>query len=577
MKKYTSSLILYAFILLVSLFLIFFVGKNADWERILVGDWLNHFSKGMDIAGGSRLTYKIDLSSYRELYPDEQEYFQVTKEIKNVIIKNIDTRVDGLGVSDFNRRIDSLDDGDYLVIEIWGISDLDQAKSIIGKTVELDFRVEYDGDGDEFAVARKSYAEDLLVESSVSTGSLIDLAIEYEGNNLFYHVYEEKRLAELPALYQNNPESLVLRPNNSIYPTLTTWEYGEEIVFKNWVPTPTNIAWHVITRVLDIQTAPGSWDIVGESLYTLEDILIADTPAWIPARDPESWQILNAAFFQYASVTSSQTGQPVVSIQFNDVWKNLFCNLTWEIIGKQMAIFVGGKMETNPVIRAKICGGSAQIDGDFTGTPCGPEGIPAATHAEGTRCLVDNLNEWALPAPLILSQEEKVSAVLGDSAMTGSLIAAWVGLLAVFLYMVYLYGLRRWLVAISTLIAYLIVLLGLTKLANYAYSLSGIAAILLSIGMWVDANVLIYERMNEERKNNASWIESIETAAEKSRSAIRDGNLTTFMIAFLLFVVGTNVFKWFGTMMMVNILLTIAVIVPLTKRFLILFFQNKED
>jgi len=291
-------------------------------------------------------------------------------------------------------------------------------------------------------------------------------------------------------------------------------------------------------------------------------MVVSNSPAWTLATDPKTWDLLNGAFFKYANISSSQTWQPVAVINFDEKGKQIFCNITEVIVGKQLAIFIWGELVTSPVIREKICGWSAQIDGDFT--------------PESSKELVDNLNEWALPAPLILAQEEKVSPVLWEQALSGAIIAAWVGLLLIYGFMIWMYGIRQWSVAILTLLSFIIVLLGITKLFRYSFSLSGIAAILLSLGMGVDANVLIYERIREERKNGLSRFEAIEEGYKKSYSAIRDGNVTTLMIAVLLFFIGTNVFKWFGTMMMVNILLTLGVIVPLTRWLLHKFYKDQD-
>ena len=141
--------------------------------------------------------------------------------------------------------------------------------------------------------------------------------------------------------------------------------------------------------------------------------------------------------------------------------------------------------------------------------------------------MVDGLNEGALPAALIVKQEEKISATLGENALIGALVAALVGIILIIALIRYMYGARKAVVAIATLIIFLITLLALVKLIDYAMSLSAIAAIILSIGMGVDANVLIYERVREELIGGKSIKSAIETAYERSRSAIRDGNLST--------------------------------------------------
>jgi preprotein translocase subunit SecD len=122
----------------------------------------------------------------------------------------------------------------------------------------------------------------------------------------------------------------------------------------------------------------------------------------------------------------------------------------------------------------------------------------------------------------------------------------------------------------------LTVLAAFMKLTDYAVSLSGIAVIILSIWMGVDANILIYERMREELKAGKSIWWAIDNAKERSRPAIRDGNISTWLIAFVLFSMGTNVFKWFGSMLIVTMLLTLFFNVPLTKILLHKFYTTPQ-
>ena len=563
-SKSGSGLLTYGIVVLISLFLIFFVGKELDpttntEKFVLTNDGLNHFSKWMDIAGWVSLTYKIDLDKYRQVYTDEQEFFQVTKDVKNIILQNIDKRISALGVSDYTSYIQSLDDGEYVVVEIGWVSDLDQAKEIIGKTVELEFKLPFEWDIASQKNSRQLLAESILKDLSADPTQITTLAAEYSGDNVVYHTYSGVTRTQLPGIYQSNPELLKSREIGSVIPVLTEWSYGNDVLMAWGQLTATTSEWFVITRYNGSSTTTGSWWVTN-TVYNIEDIVVDYRPARVPAIDPKTGNLLNGAFFKFAGVGSSQTGQPVATINFDEKGKEIFCNITEVIVGKQLAIFIWGELVTSPVIREKICGGSAQIDGQFT---------PATAKA-----LVDNLNEWALPAELILSQEEKVSPALGEQALKGAILAAWVWLLLIYGFMIWMYGFRQGSVALLTLVSFIIVLLWVTKIFKYAFSLSGIAAILLSLGMGVDANVLIYERVREERAKGLSWKEAIAEWYEKSFSAIRDGNVTTLMIAILLFFVGTNVFKWFGTMMMVNIILTLLVIVPLTKRLLMWFYRN---
>jgi preprotein translocase subunit SecD len=134
-----------------------------------------------------------------------------------------------------------------------------------------------------------------------------------------------------------------------------------------------------------------------------------------------------------------------------------------------MAIFVGGNLLTAPNIQSKICGGTAEINGSFT--------------TDSAKQLSDSLNEGTLPAPLILMQEEKISPTLGDSALSGSLRAGMIGLIGIMILIYMMYGYKKMILTGIVLIAFLAVLAAFMKLTDYALSLSGIAVIILSIGM----------------------------------------------------------------------------------------------
>jgi len=297
-----------------------------------------------------------------------------------------------------------------------------------------------------------------------------------------------------------------------------------------------------------------------QTFYTFEEVFVQDKLSRINAQS-EDGKILNGANFKYASVSTSQLWQPVVVISFDDAGKEIFCNITSNSIGKEMAIFIGWEMITSPVIQAKICDGSAQIDGNFT--------------ADSAKELTSQLNEWALPAPLILMQEEKVSPTLWENALNGAILAMAIWFIAIFIYMATVYWLKKWLISLISLSIYTIILLAIVKVIDYALSLSGIAAIILSIWMAVDANVLIFERMREEKENKKSDAEAINVAYDRSWNAIRDGQISTWMIGLLLMMMWINMFKGFGTMLVIGVLLTLLINAPVIKELLHIFYRKK--
>jgi protein-export membrane protein SecD len=299
-----------------------------------------------------------------------------------------------------------------------------------------------------------------------------------------------------------------------------------------------------------------------KTTYTIEEVFVQDQLTWITAQSSNG-KILNGANFNYAAVSNSQMGKPVVVLHFNEGGKEIFCDITEHNIGKQMAIFIGGAMITAPTIQSKICDGQAQIDGQFT--------------PDSARELTNSLNDGALPAPLILMQEEKVSPSLGENAFTGAIIAMLSGLGLIYLYITLSYGFKKGFITLLSLTAFTLVLLAIVKIIDYALSLSGIAAIILSIGMAVDANILIFERMKEEKAEGKNDDTAIKTAYERSRAAIKDAQFSTGLIGLLLFMMGINMFKGFGSMLVVGVVLTLLINVPLIKELLFIFYPTKKE
>ncbi len=569
--KLRGSLFWYGIAFLLSLFIIVFVRLDAlpgwaTWYSLWT-DWWKSFRKGMDVAWGVRLNYKIDLSKYKEAYTNPQEYLQVTNNVKNIILKNIDWRISQLWVSDYESYIQTIWEEQFLVIEIGGVANLEEAKALIWKTVELEFKSAYEGDGSELLETRQILSEDILKQASVLTGSMQALATTYQNNDVYYSRYDAQTKDELPEIYAKYP-TFFDQQENTVYPRLLQWVHSV-IPPLSWFTTEeVTIKWRTIAKLVSVSTQTGnqlsgdqlSWEQLN-TVYTIEELVVRDTPTWQVAKDPVTNEILNGAYFKFASVGQSQLWQPVTTIQFDEKWKQIFCNLTEKIVWKQLAIFVWGEMVTAPVIREKICGWSAQIDGQFT--------------PESAKQLVNDLNEWALPAALILSNEEKVSPKLWESALQWAMIVWVVWLVLVFIYMLVAYSMMNAIISVVTLVFFLTLLFAFIKLIWYPLSLSGLAAILLSIWVGVDANILVYERVLEEIKHGSREQEAINEWYKRSWSAILDANMTSLLIAFLLLFIWTNVFKWFGTMQIVTILFTLLLMVPLIKQLLLFSIKKK--
>ena len=556
---------------MISLFFVFFVGRTFNSETfkrdwILTTKGITHFRKGLDISGGTKLVYKIDYSKYKELY-SANEFLEVKKNIEQVILKNIDSRISGLGVSDYVAKIQTIGEETQVVVEIGGVADLDQAKEIIGKTVELEFRIENDEEATPETIAqRKALAEKIRTEVVATPEKMIELYANQEAENIISRTITGT-LDQLPDLYRTHSQMLDTIPLNQISNLLEGTYLTQTYQTASGENLTQGVDGFLTFRVSARNKVPvvawtGENSTGTQMLYTIDEIFVQDRLSWKIAQGKDG-SPLNGAYFTLARPETTQFWQPSVGIEFNQKGSELFCEITSNNVGKSMGIFIWGKPATIANINEKICDGRAQISGGFD--------------KERSTETAKELNSGNMPAPLILLQEEKVSPSLGDSAFQGALVATGVGVLAIIIYMFFIYGRRKATVTTATMIFYFMVLLAILKLIDYALSLSGIAAIILSIGMAVDANVLIFERMNEEVKNNKSYLSAIETASKRSWAAIRDGQISTLLIWVLLFAYGINIFKGFGSMIILTAILTLVLNVPFIKEALFVMYNKKKD
>jgi preprotein translocase subunit SecD len=253
-----------------------------------------------------------------------------------------------------------------------------------------------------------------------------------------------------------------------------------------------------------------------------------------------------------------------VSFRFDTTGAQKFGKATSENVGKRFAVILDGVVITAPVINSPITGGSGIITGNFD-------------TQEATNLAV-LLRAGALPAPLEIIEERSVGPGLGADSISAGKIAAIIGMVCVCLFMVLIYGTFGLLANIS-LIANLFILISVLGTIGATLTLPGIAGIVLTIGMAVDANVLIFERIKEELNKNNKLLLSIKNGFEKALSTILDANITTLIAALLLFVFGSGPIKGFSITLSVGILASMFTSIMFTN-FLIFFwlsFSKKKE
>ena len=241
---------------------------------------------------------------------------------------------------------------------------------------------------------------------------------------------------------------------------------------------------------------------------------------------------------------------PVVSFRFDSVGSKRFCDVTRENVGRPFAIVLDDQVISAPVIRDAICGGSGQISGGFT-----------VKEASDLALL---LRAGALPAPLVVVEERTVGPTLGSDSVAAGKIAAVIAFALVFCFMLVTYGLFG-LFANIALVFNLIFMFAILSLLGATMTLPGIAGIILTIGIAVDANVLIYERIREEIRQGRSVVPAVEKGYKLALGTIVDANLTTLIVALILFSFGSGPIKGFAVTMSVGILTSLFSSIMITR------------
>lgn len=254
------------------------------------------------------------------------------------------------------------------------------------------------------------------------------------------------------------------------------------------------------------------------------------------------------------------TNAPQISLTFNDEGAKMFEELTARLIGKPLAIFLDDALISSPTVQEKIAGGRAQITGRFT-------------IAEAKQ-LVARFNAGALPAPIRLVSQQTIGASLGFDSLAKTVVAGLLGTVLVMLFMM-LYYRGFGLAAACALLFYIILTLAVFKILGIVMTLAGITGFVLSIGMAVDANVLIFERYKEEIKKIAAPAIALEEGFRRAWPSIRDSNITTIITALVLYYSTTGFVKGFALTLLLGVLMSMFSAITVSRLLLRSFIKTK--
>ncbi|MDP3837124.1 MAG: MMPL family transporter [bacterium] len=529
------------------------------------------FMLGLDLQGGTQLVYEADVANVPE--SDRASALEGVRDI-------IERRVNIAGVSEPVIQVNRTLNGDYRIIaELAGIKDVNEAIRLIGETPLLEFKeqsaepqestIESNEEAIAFNKEMKTKADQALTEAA-DASDWQALANKYQGEFDAREGLAEDNQPAIVAALKDLPiggvTSQVVKTDESFVIARVLEKQEIDNPFKDQADQPARITVYKADLVY----------------FPAQD----ETPTLNISENWENTELSGKNLKRATLQFNPQDASPEVSLEFDSEGAEMFADITERNIGKPVAIFLDGYAISIPTVNDRIPDGRAIISGRFNITEA--------------KLLVQRLNTGALPVPIELIGQQTVGASLGQKSVNNSLKAGLIGFALVALFMVLFYRLPGLLSVFSLVIyvltvltvfkstpiilaslfilllvvlfisvfnhlkifdgifsaaLFLVILIFLVYYANQpvTLTLAGIAGFILSIGMAVDANILIFERMKEELRSGKPLATALDEGFRRAWPSIRDGNITTILTCFVLMALGTGIIKGFGATLFVGV------------------------
>jgi protein-export membrane protein SecD len=543
------------FILAVFSLLVVFPGyanTGIDWVNKKANIGLPRFpaagfNLGLDLQGGAHLVYNANTGAIAG-----SDIAGAVEGVRDVIERRVRG---GLGVSEPLVQTTRVNNDYHIIVELPGITDVNQAIRMIGETPILEFKEESNEplrpltaaekkEMDSFNAAAQTKAKEAL--KAVAGGmDFADAAAKFSEDD-----QTKSNGGDLGFI------------DTQFFPEVYAWAAAHKDGEVSKEPIKSFDGINIIKR---LSAKPGE-STSTSATYNVARIYFKTKTATDIVPPAEQWKTTGLSGKQLKKSEVSQdsrTGQVQVALQFDDEGTRLFAELTGRNVGKPVAIFLDGSPISIPQVNEPILTGSAVISGSFS--------------LQEARLLSQRLNSGALPVPVELISQQKVDATLGADSLQKSFMAGIYGLIAVLVYMILYYRLPGIMASIS-LALYVLINLVIFKVLGVTLTLSGIAGFILSIGMAVDANVLIFERLKEELRGGRSLKAAVEEAFVRAWPSIRDSNITTLISCIFMVWMGGFV-KGFAVVLAVGVLVSMFSSIVLTRTILraVLTLFKKEE
>ena len=471
---------------------------------------------------------------------DEQVVEVIRAEAESAISNSFNVlrnRIDRFGVTQPN--IQKLGNSGRILVELPGVKEPERVRKLLQGTASLEFWATYDNAEVEYFLSEaNAKLAELLADETVEVAeaqAADDLVAEEIQKN-------QEDAAAAAAFQKQNPLFSVLQPSGARGNACIGYAHYSDTAKINKFLNMPQVKALFPREFKPMWTVKASQWIPGDNIFEL--VAIKST-----SRDGKA--VLDGGSVTDARVQyGNNGGNPEVSMSMNAEGANIWARMTKENIGKQVAIVLDGMVYSYPTVQSEIAGGSSQITGNFT--------------LEEAEDLANVLKSGKLPAPATIIQEQVVGPSLGAESINAGLISFVIAFLLVLVYMVFFYQ-GAGMVANVALIANVVLLFGTLVSFGAVLTLPGIAGLVLTLGMAVDANVIIYERVKEELRAGKGLSKAIADGYSNAYSAIVDGQITTLLTGIVLYVFGSGPVQGFATTLIIGIITSVLTSIFITR------------
>jgi SecD/SecF fusion protein len=522
------------------------VNSQSDYITLFGEAW-------KEVGGGQRLAQIFGTYEMRDQIKPESsddEVLTVIKEEAESAVANsfnvLRNRIDRFGVT--QPSIQKLGNTGRILVELPGVKEPERVRKLLQGTASLEFWTTYDNSEIyPFLVEANSLLAEILVDEdapAAEEGAAEEVASE---ENAEGDVVAEELAAQSDEVSESaakqNPLFSLLQPSQARGNACIGYAAATDTAKIN--------KYLAMPQVKDILPAEfkAMWSVKPSEYFSTDNIfeLVAIKASSRDGKAPLDGGVVTDARVQYEN---ARGGEPSVSMTMNAEGANTWARLTKENIGKQIAIVLDGTVYSYPTVQGEITGGSSSITGHFD--------VEEATD------LTNVLKSGKLPAPATIVQEQVVGPSLGAESIRKGIISFAIAFLLVLIYMVFFYQ-GAGLVADFALLTNVLLLMGTLASFGAVLTLPGIAGLVLTMGMAVDANVIIYERIKEELKAGKGLGKAIHDGFSNAYSAIIDGQVTTLLTGLVLFFFGSGPVKGFATTLVIGIITSMLTAIFITR------------